>query len=713
MLIGEAPGREEDRFGEPFVGESGQALNFIIHKAGWIREHLFITNAVRCRPPENRKPLKVEIVACREYLHNEIAKVKPAVIITLGAVALSSLFDKLALKNNLLRMLKFKNSIVIPTIHPARALNSSKSALFGWIEAAFVIANNLLNDRKYIDVDRESLIVRQPVNLPVAEKYACDYEEVNNIVGYGIYTKKKHYFFLNGNIPQLKPILENFDAIKIVYSAPHETNFLKRYNIDLKNTFDLYPAFYLYNENYPSYSLKFASAILLGVPDYSVDFSKDIKLEELVKYNLKDCYYTYILQNKILKQLKQNNLLNLYYNLALPLSRIMFDLHKNGMLVDRDKLELRLQMISRELETMQQFFSETIKKDFNPKSTKQLQEILKQLNLSTGEQTPSGKMSTNKNALIKIQDNQIVSAILKFRALEKQKEVLENLKEKVSEDGRIHSHYIFGTETGRLSSFDLNMQNIAPGLRDLFIVPPKHIFVKLDFSQIELRVLAFVSQDKKLIKAFSNPETDIHSYVASLVFKKQSPKYRTFAKKIVFGLIYGMGINRLAKELNIKPEIAKRYRNKILKMFSALKNFQDECIVKLNVYKQLVNPFGRKRRFEYMYNDRAAGDAVREAINFMVQSTASDIVQFFFISIYDELQRNGIKMINFVHDEGDFELPENLYSTFQDIVSKGAQNFKKLLKDKFNMDLNVTLAIEEAVGQNWMDVKKTRSYVIR
>lgn len=706
LIINEFPDKEEDLLGEPLVGESAQLLNFLLNKVGI--NSSYITYAVKCKP--KTRPTKNEIHICKKYLLKEIDEVKPEVIITLGSIALQSLFPKLALKNNLLRVFKFNGRKIIPTISIAQAIKNSKSSNIAWIEAGLKIANRLIKNDP-TNIKRDSIIIKNIEQIPEFSVCAIDYEEINNIKAYGIYANKKHYFYI-GDLSKLKTLFENENISKIVYSAPHEKAFLEKYNIILKNSFDMYPAFYLLNENYPSYSLKFAASILFGVPNYGIDFDSMISIEELKNYNLKDCYYTYNIKNKIIKKLKEKNLLNLYYNLAVPLSYIMFELNNNGILVDTIKLNFKIEEIKTKLQSLHAFMEQTIKKQFNPRSTKQLQDILNDLNLKTDEITAGGKMSTNKRALSKI-DNNIIKLILEYRQLEKRKEMLENIKAHIQSDNRIHSHYIFGTETGRLSSFDLNMQNIPPELRDLFVVPPDSIFVKLDFSQIELRILAFIAQDTKMIKAFADLNTDIHSFVASLVFKKTNIKYRTYAKKIVFGLIYGMGTGRLAKELNIKKEKAEKYKNKILKIFNTLETFQKKCIKDINIYRELINPFGRRRRFDYLYNKAALNKAYREGINFMVQSTASDIVQLFFINLCNDLKSKGIKIINFVHDEGDFEVKKELYPDFRKIVENNANKFKAFVKEKFNIDLNVTLIIEESIGPNWKDLTKNFNYVIR
>lgn len=712
MLVGEAPGADEDLIGEPFVGESGSLLEFIFNKFNIDREELYITNAVKCRPLNNRTPLKTEIIACNNYLKKEIKLIKPNIIIALGAIAIKAILNKnIALKNVLLKKFKFGNSIVIPTIHPARVLKEKKDASAEYIVAAFNIALRVLKEGRMKALSSSVVTDLKYMNLDNVKEIVIDYEEINDKKGIGILANNKHYFYI-GDIKQLAPIMESDEIKKIVFSVTAESQFLKKHNVELKNVFDVYPAIYLFNENYPKYNLKFISSILLGKFNYTIDFTKNISLYELLKYNRKDCMNTYSIYQIILPYIQQNGLDKLYKYHSLPMVHLMHEISTNGILINTTLLELMREKLLPKINDVKELLIKFAWPEFNPASTKQVSKLLKKLNIDTGALTTNGQMSTSKNFLNKI-NHPFIKTLLEYRKLCKMVEKIETLKSFIDKDNRIHAKYTFGTETGRLSSFDPNMQNIDPELRHLFIVPKSSLFIKLDFSQIELRTLAFISQDPMLLKAFRNPDTDIHSYVASIVFGKNATKDdRTKVKKIVFGLIYGMGIKRLANELKLSETKAEKLKNKILDLFPALKRCQTEIKTMILKDKKLINPFKRCRRFEFIYDKKSYIKAIREGFNFMIQSTASDIAQLFFLDLYIDAKRANAKMINFVHDEGDFEVPEENFKTFEEIIADNARTFKNKIKDRFAVDLNILLKIDCSIGHNWRDLTYVESFVI-
>jgi len=719
MFIGEAPGEEEDLTGEPFVGPSGQVLNKIFNLCGIKREEVFISNIVRCRPPQNRTPLKEEIEKCMVYLEKEIKEVSPKCIITLGAVAFHSLLKRTGtLKDNLLRKFKYKDIIVIPAVHPADGLKKKQDNPFWTIYAAIRIAQNSINKvKKYSYVESEIISDSAKLlkELKSARKIVIDYECVKDKTGLGIFNpyQKKHYFYI-GDMSKIKPLLEDNEIEKIVYYAPAETKFLKDYA--LIGLIDVYPAIYLLAENLPQYNLKLASSVLTGTFNYSINFEKlkDISVERLAKYNKKDCINTWNLYKLAIKMPEE--LQKLYWHHSYPMTSLLAKLQDAGIFIDINALNNAEETLKKEVDSIEKFIKDYVNdQNFNPRSSAQIAAYLKSTGNDTRFLTPKGQISTSKQALAKL-NTPFAQQILEFRKKDKLLDFIKRLRKFIGPDGRIHAYYTFGTETGRTASRDPNMQNIPPDLRYIFSVPPQYKFIKLDFSQIELRVLALVANDTKFIEAFEDDNVDIHSYVASLAFNKKNvtSKMRTSAKKIVFGLIYGMGVNRLANELNIKPEKAQVLRTKILKLFPGLQTFITKTEIQVRRDSQVSNLFGRKRRFNFIHSKRSLQTAIREAVNFKIQSTASDIVQLFFLQLDEKLVEKKLdaKLINFVHDEADFEVNEKELKKFKQAIRETCAEFKQYLKKTFNVDLKVKIRIDGTIGNNWKELNPMENFVI-
>lgn len=716
MLIGEAPGEIEDLTGEPFTGKSGQALDYLLQQVEMIREECYITNVVKCRPPQNRKPLQKEIEKCFPYLEAEIAEVNPKVIITLGATAMRAILKiNSSLKTNMLRIFKYNGTAVIPTIHPADALKRQKDASFAAIIAALNIAKRILLGKNgtqlqaFNEFMAKSCITKANIEKLVANtKYlVLDHEDMPALKGVGLLFIKndngKEYVFLPAHeLEHYKSLLfENISLKKMVYYAAAEADYLKRANIDLKGVvYDCYPAVYLYDENLPSYGLKFASSMLLAKENYGIEF-ETAKTKDALKYNYLDCLNTYLIYKKTKKTLLESNLSALFKRHTMPLLKIMQEISANGMYINARNLDLYLEALNEKAERLKEQLRLMLgSESFNPNSTKEIAKALKQLNINVAETTPTGSTKTSKGVLAKYK-NPFIELLLQYKNHKKMIEMINSLKTFIREDGRIHARFLLGTETGRLSSQDPNMQNIPPELRTFFEAESGNLFVKMDFSQLELRVLAQVSNDKELQKAFESDSTDIHMYAAKLVFKdKATVKHRTWIKRIVFGLIYGMSIRRLAQELGISEKKAESIKRKLFKFFPAIDKYIQNTNLTLRKEKRLVNPFGRQRRFKYVYNRESFSKASREAVNFMVQSTASDIVQLFFIALRKRLNLE-IKYINFVHDEMDIELKAEMLDELINAINLTAKEFPQMLYETFNFKLKLPLAIEMKIGHNW------------
>ncbi len=417
------------------------------------------------------------------------------------------------------------------------------------------------------------------------------------------------------------------------------------------------------------------------------------------------------LKDILIKKLEKYNLFKIYTDIELPLTKILSDMEKEGIKIDRELLLKLIEDVSEEIILTENKIYEISGERFNINSPKQLSEILfNKLNLPVQKKIKTGYSTDNEVLQNLLPYHEIISEILKYRTLVKYKTAfLDSIKNFLDKDNRIYPSYNQNvTATGRLSSSNPNIQNIPAKddkvreIRKIFIpLSENEIVLKADYSQIELRILAHICKDPALINIYNN-NGDIHTMVAASIFGEKPEKItrnqRRIAKTINFGIIYGMSSFGLAKELGISHSEAKDFIDKFFKTFPDVKKYQENIIkfARDNGYVETIS--GRKR---FIQNILSKNKTIRElaeraAMNAPIQGSAADIIKIAMANIYNEFIKNSLKtkIILQVHDELVFS-----------VLKKEKDAVEKIVKDKMEkvVKLNVPLLIDMGFGRNWYE----------
>ncbi|OGY65703.1 MAG: hypothetical protein A3A16_03750 [Candidatus Harrisonbacteria bacterium RIFCSPLOWO2_01_FULL_44_18] len=422
--------------------------------------------------------------------------------------------------------------------------------------------------------------------------------------------------------------------------------------------------------------------------------------------------------NQLKERLKKEGLEKIFHEIELPLAPILEEMEKIGIKVDLEILERLSKKMAKELDALVKIIYKKAGAVFNLNSPKQLSEILfEKLKIDTAgvPKTKTGIRSTDAAALEKIKNHPIVDLILQYRELFKIRSTyVEPLKKLAGLDAkhRIHTQFLqTGTVTGRLASQNPNLQNIpilskwGTELRKAFVAESGYTLASFDYSQIELRVLASVAGDPKMIEAFQN-DLDIHILTASQVFnvdtKEVSKDQRRFAKTLNFGIIYGMGPDAFARNTGLTREEAENFISEYFNDFLEVKRWQEKIIDKTRRLGYVENLNGRKRWLPEIIsmNQRIAREAERAAINMPIQGLAADIIKLAMIKIARKLKEKNwwndkTRLLLSIHDELLFEISN-------DILKEAIALIKNEMESAYK--LAIPLKVEAAYGENWAEL---------
>ena len=363
-------------------------------------------------------------------------------------------------------------------------------------------------------------------------------------------------------------------------------------------------------------------------------------------------------------------------SLEMPLVSVLVDMERAGIAIDQAAFARFLDEVGGQIEALTARIVDLAGGDFNLRSAQQMAAVLfDKLKLKPAGKTPGGALSTSNEVLERLAgQHPIVDAILEFRVLEKLRSTyLEPLPRLTGGDGRIHTHFNqLATATGRLSSSGPNLQNIpvrgpqGQRMRACFTAGPGNLLASADYSQVELRVLAHFSREKNLIEAFARDE-DIHARTAAILFDKEpgqvSADERRSAKTINFGLIYGMGPQKLARELSITMNQAKEFIERYFARLSTLREFYDNLVEEARQSGFVTTLAGRRRLLPELHsrNQQMASQARRQAINTVIQGSAADIIKMAMLAVARDAELHKLKarLILQIHDELVLEAPES------------------------------------------------------
>ena len=557
-------------------------------------------------------------------------------------------------------------------------------------------------------------IVKTKINIEGIKSLYIELDDTNyhkaNFIGASIYDGKKAYYF------DLPSLLLNSDLLKdITATFDNKKNivFLNRYNIDINDPFDIFIAAYLLEYNVKDDIAYLSAAFNKNIAFYDQIVSKkNILTPESIRNSIvckaKFIYETY---QEFKDKLVTEELDNLYIDIEGPLIRILANMEINGISVKTDVIDRLKNELNEKIALLENKIHEEAGMDFNIGSHKQMGDVLyNKLMLPKGK--GKNALSTSHEVLIKLRHlNPIIDDILDYRALTKLVSTyLETFNSYVMKDGKIHTIYKqTGTRTGRLSSVEPNLQNIpvrseeGKQIRKAFIPSENSYLLSSDYSQIELRVLAHISNSRSLKNAFINGE-DIHTHVASDIFdvpeSEVTKNMRRTAKAVIFGIVYGISGYGLGENLDISPTEAKKYIEKYLTLYPEVNEYMTEIVKKAKETSSVRTLLNRKRTIDELNNTnymiRQMGERI--ALNTPIQGTAADILKLAMIRIDEKLKEDNLKtkMLLQVHDELIFDVPDDELNIVIDIVREIMENVYKL---------SVPLKVEIDYGRDWYEAK--------
>ena len=520
----------------------------------------------------------------------------------------------------------------------------------------------------------------------------------------------------------LRPLLADPSKRKLGQHGKYDLHVLRRHGVDVQGYADdtLLESFVLNagiaRHDMDSLALRHLGYQTVKYEDVAGKGAKQIgfaqvALDDATRYAAEDADITLRLHRAMLPKLQaEPALLSVYRDIEMPLVPVLERVEANGVRIDADELRRQSADLSRRMLAAQQKATELAGRSFNLDSPKQLGALLfDELKLPALVKTPSGAPSTNEEALEAIADqHELPRIILEYRGLAKLRSTYtDKLPEMVNPDtGRVHtSYHQAGAATGRLSSSDPNLQNIpirsedGRRIRTAFVAPPGRKIVACDYSQIELRIMAHLSGDPALVRAFESG-ADIHRATAAEVFGKPledvSGNERRAAKAINFGLMYGMSAFGLAKQLGIARGEAQDYIGLYFSRYPGVRDFMDRTRQQARDAGYVETVFGRRLALDYIHSRNAAqrAGAERAAINAPMQGTAADIIKRAMVRVdaWLEGHRERALMVLQVHDELVFEVDEGFLPTLLERVPAlmaGAA------------ELRVPLVVDTGVGNNW------------
>ena len=437
---------------------------------------------------------------------------------------------------------------------------------------------------------------------------------------------------------------------------------------------------------------------------------EDLNEENLGNYLSMRLHIVKSLVKPLLEEIHEREMDPLYYEVEIPLAKVLAHMEYEGIYVDREVFKELKEKFSAELNELTGKIHEYAGKEFNVNSPKQLGEVLfEDLKLPVIKKTKTG-YSTAQDVLEKLQgSHEIIDDIMRYRSLSKLiSTYIDGFEELITEDDKIHTTFYQNlTATGRLSSRDPNLQNIpirteeGRQIRRAFISSPGNLFLDADYSQIELRVLAHLSEDKNMIKAFLE-DKDIHAQTASQVFnitlEDVTPLQRDAAKAVNFGIVYGVSDYGLSQNLDISRKEAKEYIDKYLENYSGVKKYMDEIVEKAKEDGYVETILHRRRYIPEIhsknFNTRSFGERV--ALNTPIQGSAADIIKIAMVRVFKELKERNLntKLLLQIHDELMLDVPEEEVEEVQILLERIMEEAQ---------ELKVPLKISISTGKSWYE----------
>ncbi len=570
-------------------------------------------------------------------------------------------------------------------------------------------------DNREIEVKIINNVDDLKIDKPVAVYLDIDNDNYHNanIIGMGVYNDEISYYIPYNLLKKNPSFLINIE--KYTYDAKKTYVSLIEHNIKVdKLVFDTMVSAYLLNYNLKDDIAYLANELEFNIPftDKKDAYDVNLELNIIAERSVMKAKFIYDTREKFIKDMEREEVFNLYNQIELPLSITLGNMEIEGIRVDKNVLLSMKDDIKVKIDLLTQNIYNLAGCEFNISSPKQLGEVLfDKLHLPYGKKNKTG-YSTDVNVLNKLKgDYPIVDLILEHRSLSKLNSTyVEGILNAVSNDGKIHTIYTQTiTRTGRLSSIEPNLQNIPVRneygrlIRKAFIPEANSKIMSSDYSQIELRIFAHLSQNEKLIDAFNN-NMDIHTKTAMDIFhvsKEEVTKdMRRHAKAVNFGILYGISSFGLAEDLGIPVSEAKKFMDKYFEAYPGIKEFMKKLIEEATTKGYALTIMNRKRVIEELTNPNyiIKNMGQRMALNTPIQGSSADILKKAMVEIENEFQKLKLKskMLLQVHDELIFNVLDNEQETVIKVVSNIMENTYKI---------SVPLVVDINFGANWYEAK--------
>ncbi len=527
---------------------------------------------------------------------------------------------------------------------------------------------------------------------------------------------------LDDLLQALKPVLTDEKIRKIGQNIKYDMIVLANAGIELAGVyFDTMVASYLINPSRTTHNLNDLALTYLhhkmityqevtGTGKKAIGF-EEVPVERATVYSAEDAEITYTLYRKLEPLLAEQNLTKLFHEIEMPLVRVLVDMERTGVRLDAKLLARMSREMGGDLDALRQKIVTLAGEEFNINSTQQLSRILfDKLKIKPIKKTKTG-YSTDVEVMQKLaEEHALPREILEYRSLSKLKSTYVDALPKLihPETGRVHTSFNQTvTATGRLSSSEPNLQNIpirtplGRQIREAFVAAPAHLLISADYSQVELRILAHLSEDATLIEAFQNHE-DIHTRTAVEIFDlppgKVTPEMRRDAKAVNFGIIYGMGPYGLSRQLGLPVSEAERYIENYFERYPGVRTYQEELLAEARKNGYVSTLMNRRRPIPELAsrNRNLAALGERTAINTPIQGTAADIIKVAMIRIHETFRRKKMRtrMILQIHDELVFEVPDSELEATRKIIRQGMEGV---------VQLKVPLLVDLGTGKNWCE----------
>jgi len=752
-IIGEAPGEKEELKGRPFIGRAGKVLDLLLKTTGIDRKDCYITNVMKCHPVGDKlttQSAQTALSKCLPRFLKEMESIRARVIVPTGNTALHALGITHRIGRARGSITMSPRGKIIPTWHPAyigRQWQEFLTGVYDWnkikrqslsagyIEPAeyFTLNPSIYDIEKFVmeieartakgenvvlGIDLETYMFDNPLQTPIKLVGIATTERTVMVIPF--ITQSGNYYWPTHDesvraVMAIGRLLENPRITKMCHHALFDILVLMNHGWDVVGPIydTMIGHFLVYHLS--AQSLEYLVSIYADYQPWKL--VKGNTDEEFRTYNARDAAVLQMIKPPLDEDMESNHIYPLFereMTNILPTCRMML----NGMKINTTlqaevggKLKTDIATLQREMETLAKW------PGLNPRSHPQLEEVLfKRMKLKSQVKTKGkGRLSTDEAVLKKLSlrypDNRFVDALLEYRTLQ----IMDStfIRPPVLDDGRVHSQFKRSVITGRFASSGPNLQNLPSGkrgekgekqkyIRKLYVPDPGHLIIACDLSQAELVVFAVIANDPIWLKAFAEGD-DIHAVNCTTMLGYYDPKYRTFIKNFIFGLIYGsaggeikkVAPRELMEKISVDDMLAK-----LLGAHPRVKEFYKTQEDAINKTHKVKNPFGRTRHFV----GRVSQANVREGVNFPITSTVSEIMTEKMATMDEELAWPTDRIILQLHDALYVETPKGR----ADIV---AQKMKEIMEQQVIAPSGhvFNLKAEVEIGPSLGDLKKYAS----